>query len=107
MSSYSSISPDKLSRLIGTTKAPTLVDVRVDTDFAADPQLIPGAIRRSHLDVQEWAPRLSGQSVMSSAKRDRSSAKAPPRGSGAATLQPERRGARNENLGATQPGERS
>ncbi|MES5485240.1 sulfurtransferase, partial [Bradyrhizobium sp. INPA03-11B] len=59
MSSYTSISSEKLSRLIGTAKAPTLVDVRIDEDFTADPRLIPGAIRRSHLDVQDWASSLS------------------------------------------------
>ncbi|WP_298365800.1 rhodanese-like domain-containing protein, partial [uncultured Bradyrhizobium sp.] len=64
MSSYTSISSEKLSRLIGTAKAPTLVDVRLDEDFAADPRLIPGAIRHSHLDVQDWAHRLTGQSVV-------------------------------------------
>ena len=62
--SYTSISPDKLSRLIGTANAPTLIDVRIDEDFAADPRLIPGATRRSHLDVQDWASRLTGQSVV-------------------------------------------
>ncbi|MGF6307271.1 rhodanese-related sulfurtransferase [Bradyrhizobium sp. i1.8.4] len=64
MSSYTSISSEKLSRLIGTAKAPTLVDVRLDEDFAADPRLIPGAIRHSHLDIQDWASRLTGQSVV-------------------------------------------
>lgn len=64
MSSYTSISSDKLSRLIGTARAPTLIDVRIDEDFAADPRLIPGAMRRSHRDVQDWAPRLTGQSVV-------------------------------------------
>jgi hypothetical protein len=43
----SSISSDKLARLIGTIKAPTLIDVRIDQDFAADPRLIPGPARRS------------------------------------------------------------
>ena len=57
MSSYNTISSDKLARLIGTAKAPTLIDVRIDDDFAADPRLIPGAVRRSYRDVQEWAPR--------------------------------------------------
>ena len=42
------ISPDKLARLIGTAHCPALIDVRTDEDFAADPRLIPGAIRRSH-----------------------------------------------------------
>lgn len=64
MSSYNSISSDKLSRLIGTAKAPSLIDVRIDEDFAADPRLIPGAVRRSHRDVQDWAARLTGQSVV-------------------------------------------
>jgi rhodanese-related sulfurtransferase len=64
MSSYSSISPDKLFRLIGTASAPTLVDVRIDEDFAADPRLIPGARRRSHRDVQDWAPSVTGRSVV-------------------------------------------
>lgn len=61
---YTSISPDKLSRLIGRAGAPTLVDVRIDEDFSADPRLIPGAVRRSHLDVRKGASRLTGQSVV-------------------------------------------
>src|ERR1700710_2881394 len=64
MSSYTSISSEKLARLIGTVKAPTLIDVRIDEDSAADPRLIPGATRRSHKDLQDWAPRLAGQSVV-------------------------------------------
>ena len=64
MSSYTSISSDKLSRLIGTAHAPALIDVRIDEDFAADPHLIPGALRRSHHNVQDWAPSLAGQSVV-------------------------------------------
>jgi rhodanese-related sulfurtransferase len=62
--SYTSISSDKLSRLIGTANAPALVDVRIDEDFAADPRLIPGAVRRSHIDVSDWAPQMTGQSVI-------------------------------------------
>ena len=64
MSSYTSISTDKLSRLIGTAHAPALIDVRIDEDFAADPRLIPGAKRRSHGDIQDWAAGLAGQSVV-------------------------------------------
>src|SRR5262249_25294493 len=63
-SSYTSISPDKLSRLIGTANAPTLIDVRIDEHFEADPRLIPGAIRHSHHDVQDWASGFTGQSVV-------------------------------------------
>ncbi|MGY4625438.1 rhodanese-related sulfurtransferase [Bradyrhizobium sp. USDA 4486] len=62
--SYTSISPDKLARLVGTAAAPTLIDARVDEDFSADPRLILGAVRRSHLDVQDWASRPTSQSVI-------------------------------------------
>jgi rhodanese-related sulfurtransferase len=62
--SYTSITPDKLSRLIGTASAPALIDVRSDEDFAADPRLIPGAVRRSHQNVQDWASSLSGRPVV-------------------------------------------
>ena len=62
--SYTSISPDKLSRLVGTANAPVLIDVRVDEDYDADPRLIPGAVRRSHRDVRDWAGTYSGQSVV-------------------------------------------
>jgi rhodanese-related sulfurtransferase len=64
MSAYNSISTEKLSRLIGTASAPTLIDVRIDEDFAADPRLIPGAVRRSHRDIQDWAGSLTGQSAV-------------------------------------------
>jgi rhodanese-related sulfurtransferase len=64
MSSYTSISSEKLFRLVGTANAPALVDVRIHEDFAADPRLIPGAVRRSHLEVQDWASRVTGQSVV-------------------------------------------
>jgi rhodanese-related sulfurtransferase len=64
MSSYTSISPDKLSRLIGTAHTPALIDVRIDEDFDADPHLIPGAVRRSHRDTHEWAAQLGGRPVI-------------------------------------------
>jgi hypothetical protein len=46
MPSINAISIDKLARLIGTPKCPVLIDVQTDEDFAADPRLIPGAVRR-------------------------------------------------------------
>ncbi len=60
MSSYTTISLDKLARLIGTANLPALIDVRTDDDFAADPRLIPGAIRRSHQDAGDWTGKFSG-----------------------------------------------
>src|SRR5271169_3688441 len=62
MSSYTTISSDRLARLIGTANAPLLIDVRTDQDFAADPRLIPGAIRRSHENAADWAGEFTGQS---------------------------------------------
>ena len=64
MSSFTTISADKLSRLIGTANTPALIDVRTDEDFAADPRLIPGAIRRSHLQAADWGGEFSGRSAI-------------------------------------------
>jgi rhodanese-related sulfurtransferase len=61
MSSYTTISPDKLSRLIGTANTPALIDVRTDEDFTADPRLIPGAIRRNHEEAPDWGEEFSGR----------------------------------------------
>ena len=61
MSSYTTISPDKLSKLIGTANTPVLIDVRTDEDFAADPRLIPGAVRRNHEEAADWGEEFSGR----------------------------------------------
>jgi rhodanese-related sulfurtransferase len=64
MSSINSITPEKLARLVGTPKCPALIDVRGPEDFAADPRLIPGAIRRSPKDIHEWAADFCAQSAV-------------------------------------------
>jgi rhodanese-related sulfurtransferase len=64
MSSFTTIAPEKLARLIGTANAPALIDVRPDEDFAADPRLIPGAIRRDHEEAADWAKEFSGRSAI-------------------------------------------
>ena len=61
MSVYTTISPDKLSKLIGTANTPALIDVRTDEDFTADPRLIPGAIRRNHEAAADWGEEFSGR----------------------------------------------
>lgn len=63
MPSFLEITPDRLSRLVGTPNCPTLVDVRVDEDFSADPRLIPGSRRRSHTDLG-WIEALHAESVI-------------------------------------------
>jgi rhodanese-related sulfurtransferase len=64
MSSINSISADRLARLMGTPKCPSLLDVRPDKDFDADPRLVPGSVRRSHDTVAEWATELHGRSAV-------------------------------------------
>jgi rhodanese-related sulfurtransferase len=64
MSSINSITSEKLARLIGTPKCPSLIDVRADHDFAADPRLIPGSVRRSCETASEWAPEFRGRSAV-------------------------------------------
>jgi rhodanese-related sulfurtransferase len=55
------ITPAQLVRLIGTPDAPRVIDVRIADDFAANPHLIPTAIRHAHGDIGALAPRLQGQ----------------------------------------------
>jgi rhodanese-related sulfurtransferase len=64
MSPINTISIDKLARLIGTPKCPVLIDVQTDEDFAADPRLIPGAIRRPWQAAAEWAHEFNGKSAI-------------------------------------------
>jgi rhodanese-related sulfurtransferase len=64
MSSITGISLEKLARLIGRPDCPALIDVQTDEDFAADPRLVPGAVRRSFSTVSRWAPEFAGRSVV-------------------------------------------
>jgi rhodanese-related sulfurtransferase len=64
MSSFNSISSDKLNRLIGLPRQPALIDVRLNDEFAADPRFIPGAIRRPSERASSWAPEFSGRSAV-------------------------------------------
>ena len=64
MATYNAISPEKLARLIGTPKAPVLIDVRDEDDFPADRHLIPGAIHRDYRAVADWAAPYEGCSVI-------------------------------------------
>jgi rhodanese-related sulfurtransferase len=71
MSSFNSISPDKLWRLVGVPHGPTLIDVRSKEVFAADPRLLPGAVRRSHETVSSWAQEFTGRSIVTICKGGR------------------------------------
>jgi rhodanese-related sulfurtransferase len=69
MPSPTEISVPQLTRLVGTPDAPVVIDVRTDEDFAADPRLIPGAIRRDHRTVESWAPAFANQRVVVGCQR--------------------------------------
>lgn len=64
MSSISTITVEKLARLVGTAGSPSIIDIQTDDDFAADPRLIPGAVRRPWADVSDWAHEFSGRSAI-------------------------------------------
>jgi rhodanese-related sulfurtransferase len=64
MSSINTISVEKLARLIGTAKCPALIDVCTDEDFALDPRLIPGSVRRPFGSVSEWSSEFSGRTAV-------------------------------------------
>ena len=61
MSSTTTISFEKLARLVGTPACPVLIDVRTDEDFALDERLIPGSRRRSHKDLDAWVQEFAGK----------------------------------------------
>ncbi len=63
MTSPVQISISQLSRLIGTPDAPVILDVRIDEDFNADPQLIPAAIRHPFDKVDAIAEQFTGKKV--------------------------------------------
>lgn len=60
MSAPNTISTDRLMKLVGTPTAPTLIDVRTEEDFEADPRLVPASMRRKYTDTAEWAQSLDG-----------------------------------------------
>ncbi|WP_117192031.1 chromate resistance protein ChrB domain-containing protein [Rhizobium terrae] len=64
MPSYLEITPDKLARIIGTPNLPAIIDVRNDEDFASDPRLVPGSIRRDYRRVAEWGPEVIGSAIV-------------------------------------------
>ena len=64
MSSITTIAIEKLVRLIGTPKCPAVIDVRTEEDFATDPRLIPGSVRRPHGSASEWGRDFSGRAAV-------------------------------------------
>ncbi|TIM19364.1 MAG: sulfurtransferase, partial [Mesorhizobium sp.] len=63
MPSTTVITVSQLSRLIGLPGAPTIIDVRVDDDYNADPRLLPASSRRDFKTVPTWASEFTGSRV--------------------------------------------
>jgi rhodanese-related sulfurtransferase len=61
MPAFNEITVAQLGRLIGSPDAPAVVDVRTDEDAAADPRLVPGAVRRDWRRAGEWAREFAGR----------------------------------------------
>lgn len=59
MASPTQITPNQLVRLVGTPDCPTLIDVRIDEDFAQDPRMLPSARRHAFGDMAGLAPMVA------------------------------------------------
>jgi rhodanese-related sulfurtransferase len=64
MPSPTEITVPQLSRLLGTAAAPAIVDVRLEDDFALDPDLIPTAFRHPFDDIAALAPQFADKAVV-------------------------------------------
>ncbi|HRK17424.1 MAG TPA: chromate resistance protein [Hyphomicrobiaceae bacterium] len=69
MPSPNEIPTSTLGRLIGTPECPVIVDVRIHSDFEADPRLIPASVRLDYRDVASWARDFGSRSVVVSCQK--------------------------------------
>jgi rhodanese-related sulfurtransferase len=53
-----SINPQELKKRLTSVGAPTLIDVRRQTDYEASPKKIAGAIRRDPEKIEDWIKDL-------------------------------------------------
>ena len=58
------ISAEQLWSLIGSSRAPCIVDVRTAEDIAAIPFLIPGSVQMPFTETAGWAGRFAGKTVV-------------------------------------------
>lgn len=58
------ITLSQLSRLTGLPGSPLILDVRTPEDYAADPRLLPGSIRRDFATVSQWAGDYPGRALV-------------------------------------------
>ena len=62
--SHTSFPLADLAHLIGTARAPVVLDVRSDDDVAADPRLIPSSMRRDSHASEDWGKAFRGRRVV-------------------------------------------
>ena len=58
------ITTQQFSKLVGLPNGSSIVDVRIDDDYRADPRLIPGSLRRDYRSIASWAKDYAGKSVI-------------------------------------------
>lgn len=61
---FTEVSPVQVMRLIGTTDAPIILDVRIPDDIAADPRIVPTALLVKAQEVLDLLAQLSGRRVI-------------------------------------------
>lgn len=64
MNAHQIVSIDNTWTFIGKPSCPVIIDARTDDDFAADPRLIPSAIRRPGMQAAAWAASFAGRSAI-------------------------------------------
>src|SRR5690349_18924721 len=64
MATPDTITAAQLARLVGTPDAPAIIDVRIDTDHASDPRMLPASVRRDYRTVASWAQEYAGRFVV-------------------------------------------
>src|SRR5574337_376572 len=69
MSAYLTIPPDKLVRLLGAPKGPALLDLRTPEEFAANPRLVPGSMRKNADEAVTWGSGYAGRSAIVISRR--------------------------------------
>jgi hypothetical protein len=72
MATPDTISVAQLARLVGTPEAPAILDVRIDTDHASDPRMLPASIRRDYRTVSSGPASMPAGLSSWSAKAGRS-----------------------------------
>ncbi len=61
---YEMITFDDLEPLIGTPRAPAILDLRIEEDRAADPVVIPGSVGVDYTDLSSAAPQAEALVVV-------------------------------------------